>query len=165
MCSNLTIVLLRFKFVIFTKCNGEGKCPPCPGCPEQVCECTAPNGELFIPPPPPPQPTQPSDCPACITGCPRITCTSPTTPCTALQLDTYLACPACVAQAGCRQEGCECKDCLGHIFSPPTNPPQPPRPSGCPQCSTACIVSLIKCEAPVLCTQEQLETYVEIIPV
>lgn len=144
------------------KCKGEGKCPTCPLlCPVGGCECTARNGSLLVPPPIPPQP---SDCPPCpVHSCPRITCTSPNTPCTAEQLKTYvLYCPECVAQAGCRQIGCDCKDCFGNILTPPTNPPQPPRQNGCPTCSTACIVSEIKCRTPIRCTQDQVDEYVRI---
>lgn len=143
-------------------CNGEGKCPPCPPveCPGPVCECTARNGSLLVPVPSP-QPTEPSDCPPCpVPSCAPIDCIPPNTPCTDLELETYvLLCPECVPQAGCQQVGCDCKDCFGNIFSPPINPTQSSRQFGCPECSTDCIVSDIKCGPPVRCTQDQINNY------
>lgn len=88
-------------------------------------------------------------------------CLTPPEACTASQLSHYVPkCPPCVAQAGCQQIGCFCIDEYGNIMIPAVNPAQPPRPSGCPGCSTICDQSNITCPPePSQCTADQIAKY------
>lgn len=132
------------------------------GCKQPGCDCKDCQGNLFTPPTNPPQPPRDEECANCTTTCPKnlLRCKSPVL-CSSEQLKTYVpVCPDCIPQAGCQHIGCECTDCSGYILIPPSNPPQPPRPNGCPKCNTTCIKSRLVCPAPIPCNSEQLKTYV-----
>lgn len=143
------------------------KCPACipqAGCKQIGCPCKDCQGNVYDPPINPPQPVGQKGCPVCPTDC---IVTAPICPllsqCTEKQLKTYdVQCPQCIATASCKQPGCNCIDVQGNMLTSPTNPPQPPRPKGCPVCDPACIFSPLSCPPPVQCTAEQLATYVPI---
>lgn len=140
------------------------KCPDCvpqAGCKQVGCDCLDSDGNLLTPPTNPPQPPRPPKCPKCSTICIKalFICQSPTK-CTKDQLKKYVKkCPDCVPQAGCQQPGCECYDRYGYSYVPRFNPPQPPRPEGCPKCPKHCIIPYVPCGKPKLCTKEQLKNY------
>lgn len=140
------------------------KCPDCipqAGCQQVTCACKDCSGTVFHPPTNPPQPARAQGCSICPTACDPIPFCPLLRQCTEKQLKTYVPdCPDCIPQAGCQQTGCDCEDCFGDIFTPRSNPPQPPRPEACPKCNTVCLMVGIRCPTPIKCTDEQLENYV-----
>lgn len=97
--------------------------------------------------------------------CPFVICTTQDIPCTPEQIETYVRlCPDCIPFAGCKQPGCDCRDCKGNLLTPPTNPPQPPRDFECSNCTTVCPKDLRRCPSPGQCTSTQLATYVPKCP-
>lgn len=164
----ILFMYLNYYTLIFDwlKVNCATKLAPCPPCldycPPQSCDCTDNNGHLLTPAPIPTELPRPKGCPVCLVPCPLLaTCPPPTTQCTEAQVASYVRkCPDCVSQAGCQQAGCACKDCSGNVYHPPINPPQPPRPKGCPDCPTICIEPFQFCPFLRQCTNKQLNTYV-----
>lgn len=62
----------------------------------------------------------------------------------------HLLCPTCNPMAGCQHIGCPCYN--GNVlYRPARNPPNLPRPLGCPACVQECIRSDIKCPATSCC--------------